>query len=93
MAQVKALPDGPLLSVGTVRDRYYGHAEGTAGEGSAGSGLAAMVTAEPQGEARPRRPLASLARAAGPRQLGEGLESALCESAVYSPAPGPPQAG
>jgi hypothetical protein len=44
MAQVKALPDRPLLSWGTVRDRCYGHAEGTAGEDHAGSGLEAMVT-------------------------------------------------
>jgi hypothetical protein len=39
----------PLLTArccpwGTVRDRYHGHAEGTAGEDKPGSGGAAMVT-------------------------------------------------
>jgi hypothetical protein len=32
MAQLSALADRSLLSVGTVRDRCYGHAEGTAAE-------------------------------------------------------------
>jgi hypothetical protein len=36
--------DRPLLSVGTARDRRYGHAEVTAGEDDAGSGRAATVT-------------------------------------------------
>jgi len=44
MAQVKALPTDRCCLWGTVRDRCYGHAEGTAGEDHAGSGVAAMVT-------------------------------------------------
>jgi hypothetical protein len=31
MARLSAPPDRPLLSAGTVRDRCYGHAEGTDG--------------------------------------------------------------
>jgi hypothetical protein len=70
MAQVKALLERPLLSVGTVRDRCYGHAEGTAGEDHAGSGVAAVVTSCTEGEARPRRPPASLAS----RRRGAAVE-------------------
>jgi hypothetical protein len=39
---------------GTVGCRGYEHAEGTAGEDEVGSGLAAMVTTQREGEARPR---------------------------------------
>jgi hypothetical protein len=35
-----------------VRDRCYGHAEGTAIKDDPGSGVAAIVTSEPEGEAR-----------------------------------------
>jgi hypothetical protein len=44
----------------TARCRCYGHAEGTTGEGEPSSGGVATVTSSTGGEARPRRPLASL---------------------------------
>jgi hypothetical protein len=49
MAQVSVSPGRPLLSVGTVRDWCYGHAEGTAGEDDAGAGRAATVTSSTEG--------------------------------------------
>jgi hypothetical protein len=39
----------PLLSMGTVRDRCYGHAEGTAGEDEPGLGLAVTVASSTGG--------------------------------------------
>ena len=44
MAQLSTSLDRPLLSVGDLKDRCYGHAEGTAGEDDRGSDLGAMVT-------------------------------------------------
>jgi hypothetical protein len=43
MVQLSASLSRPLLSMGTVKDRCYGHAEGTTGEDHAGACLAAMV--------------------------------------------------
>jgi hypothetical protein len=37
----------------TVRDRCYGHAEGTVGEDEPSCSMAAMVKGQPEGEARP----------------------------------------
>jgi hypothetical protein len=49
MALVSASPCRPLLSVGTVRHRCYGHAVGTAGEDDVGSSRTATVTSSAGG--------------------------------------------